>query len=45
MCSTSSSSTTYPPELEEAEAEWAHESQFYPTDDITGDDMGSHPRV
>ncbi|TAV50208.1 hypothetical protein ELI30_18760 [Rhizobium leguminosarum] len=34
-----------PDELEEAEAEWAHESQCYPTDDITGDDMGSHPRV
>ncbi|MGO8021244.1 hypothetical protein ELI55_26895 (plasmid) [Rhizobium ruizarguesonis] len=34
-----------PDELEEAEAEWAHESQCCPTDDITGDDMGSHPRV
>ncbi|MGW9947334.1 hypothetical protein J2W92_002671 [Rhizobium leguminosarum] len=30
-----------PEELEEAEAEWAHEGQFYPKDDISGDDTDS----
>ncbi|MGO7265361.1 hypothetical protein ACC848_05695 [Rhizobium johnstonii] len=30
-----------PEELEEAEAEWAHEGQFFPKDDIIGDDTDS----
>ncbi|MBB3297344.1 hypothetical protein FHT80_000040 [Rhizobium sp. BK226] len=32
-------------ELEEAEAEWAHEGQFLPKDDISGDDTGSRRSV
>ncbi|MGO7847592.1 hypothetical protein ACC671_10935 [Rhizobium ruizarguesonis] len=34
-----------PEELEEAEAEWAHEGQFFPKDDISGDDTDSRRGV
>ncbi len=34
-----------PEELEEAQAEWAHEGQFFPKDDISGDDTDSRRGV
>lgn len=32
-------------EVEEAEAAWTHEGQFFPTDDISGDDTDSRQRI
>ncbi|MBY5721251.1 hypothetical protein HFO33_32650 [Rhizobium leguminosarum] len=34
-----------PEELEEAEAAWAHEGHFFPTDDIIGDNKSPEARV